>query len=266
MVLEQRSKGSVNPCFVNTCLEDRMIQAPNALSEETIKNIAAVVYAAGSDTNLASLTVFVFSMMVHPEVQKRAQQELDSVLGGDRLPTFADKDQLPYLWNVLREVFRWIVVFPFAIPHRSIKEDAYKGYYIPEGATVMGNSWALLHDPAVYRDPESFLPERYNDKNVPDPIDYGVFGYGRRSCSGKNMAVDTVWIAMATILSMYDISAPIDENGKPVVPELKFRRTTIKHIAPFNCFFKPRSPSAAALVRQEIDRCVQNGSLPSFAQ
>ncbi|CAA7268209.1 unnamed protein product [Cyclocybe aegerita] len=264
MVLDQRATGTANPSFVNTCLEDRMIGAPDALSEEAIKNIAAVVYAAGSDTNLASLTVFVLSMMMHPEVQKKAQQELDSVLGGERLPTFNDIDQLPYLWNVMREVFRWIVVFPFAIPHQTMKEDVYKGYYIPAGATVIGNSWAILHNPAVYPDPESFKPERYEDKNVPDPIDNGVFGFGRRSCSGKAMAIDTVWIAMATVLSAYDICMPVDENGKPIVPEVKFRRTTIKHVAPFKCVFKARSKGAVNLMKQEVERLVRDGSLPAF--
>lgn len=51
--------------------------------------------------------------MLHPEAQKHAQKELDSVLGGERLPTFSDIEQLPYCKNLLREVFRWIVVCKF---------------------------------------------------------------------------------------------------------------------------------------------------------
>ena len=104
-----------------------------------------------------------------------------------------------------------------------------------------------MHDPEVYPDPEAFIPERYEAANVPDPMDYGAFGYGRRfvkvvavsvlsltstfmtrSCSGKNMAIDTVWIAMATILTVFEISKPLDGNGKPIEPKRGFLRSTIK--------------------------------------
>jgi hypothetical protein len=152
-----------------------------------------------------------------------------------------------------------------AIPHRAMKADTYNGYHIPANATVLGNTWylrhyllcpysdtgiyyrALLHDPEVYPDPETFIPERYEAENVPDPMDYGAFGYGRRSvkvfavlvlsltftlmtrsCSGKNMAIDTVWIGMATILTVFEISKPLDENGKPIEPRRGFLRSTIK--------------------------------------
>ncbi|KAK7449185.1 hypothetical protein VKT23_013331 [Stygiomarasmius scandens] len=254
MVKDQLAKGTAhNPSFVGMCLEDRLNNSPSALSEDVIKSLAAVVYAAGSDTNLASITSFILAMVIHQDVQKKIQAELDSVLGGERLPEFSDKEHLPYLWNVLREVMRWLVVFPFAIPHRAMAADTYNGYYIPKDATVLGNSWALLHDPEVYPDPETFNPDRYNSKNVPDPIDYAVFGFGRRSCSGKNMALDTVWIAMATVLAVYDIKKPIDANGKEVTPKVEFRRSTINHPAPFECSFKPRSAAALALIQQAVE-------------
>ncbi len=82
-------------------------------------------------------------MTLHPEAQKRAQAELDAVLG-DRLPTFADKDDLPYVTAVMKEVFRWIPVLPLAVPHRAINSDQYKGFYIPAGASVLGNTWYVV--------------------------------------------------------------------------------------------------------------------------
>lgn len=252
MVVEQQKQGVSNASFVGTCLEDRAQNLPEALSEDAIKSIAAVVYAAGSDTNLATLTCFVLAMVLHTDVQKRLQAEIDSVTDGERLPTFEDKEELPYFMDVFREVMRWLVVFPVAIPHRATTEDSYKGYYIPKDSTIIGNSWAVLHDPVTYPDPETFNPDRFvKDKSLPDPMDIAAFGYGRRSCSGKAMAIDTVWIAMATMLTVYDMEKPLNKEGKPVDPIVAFRRAAINHPAPFECRFVPRSKARLALLQQD---------------
>ena len=106
---------------------------------------------------------------------------------------------------------------------------------------------AIMHNPDVYPVPETFKPERHEAEGVPDPIECGVFGYGRRqvgtiagvkstlissssirSCSGKNMALDTVWIAMATILTVFNIKKAVDEKGNIITPAIEFRRSTIK--------------------------------------
>jgi cytochrome P450 len=168
------------------------------LTEELIKDSAAVAYAAGADTSVSTLTTFFLAMTLHPEAQKRAQAELD-VEVGDRLPTFADKDSLPYVTALMKEVLRWIPVLPVAVPHRAVNSDQYKGYFIPAGASVLGNAWyaviiteavffrfpsctsrAILHDASVFVEPEKFKPERFIERDLPDPADSGVFGFGRR--------------------------------------------------------------------------------------
>jgi cytochrome P450 len=132
------------PCFVSTCLEQNAASTAegkgDVLTEELIKDSAAVAYAAGADTSVSTLTTFILAMTLHPEAQKRAQAELDTVLG-DRLPTFSDRDNLPFVTAVMKEVLRWIPVLPLAVPHRAINSDQYKGYYIPAGASVLGNTW-----------------------------------------------------------------------------------------------------------------------------
>lgn len=86
-------------------------------------------------------------MCTSPEIQKRAQAEIDSVVGHDRLPEFKDRDNLPYIEALLSEVFRWMTVTPLGgIPHASVNDDEYEGYFIPGGATVFPNIWlALFH-------------------------------------------------------------------------------------------------------------------------
>ena len=80
-------------------------------------------------------------MASHPEVQKRAQEELDAFVGPDRLPTVEDKPGLPYVAALVKECFRWRSVVPLAVPHLSTEEDEYNGYRIPKGSIVVANTW-----------------------------------------------------------------------------------------------------------------------------
>jgi cytochrome P450 len=81
---------------------------------------------------------------VAPDVQKRAQQEIDSVVGRNRLPTYDDWESLPYVEAVMREVLRWRPVLPLGIPHRVIDDDIYKGYLIPKGELWICTVWRGL--------------------------------------------------------------------------------------------------------------------------
>jgi cytochrome P450 len=132
------------PCFVSTCLEQNAASVASGkgeiLTEVLIKDTAAVAYAAGADTSVSTMKTFLLAMTLHPEAQKRAQAELDAVLG-DRLPTFADRDDLPFVTAIMKEVFRWIPALPLAVPHRTVNSDQYKGYFIPAGVSVFGNAW-----------------------------------------------------------------------------------------------------------------------------
>ena len=78
----------------------------------------------------------VFSLVLHPEAQKKAQAEIDQVVGQDRLPTFEDRASLPYVEALYREIQRWRPVTPLGFPHATVKDDVYKGYYIPSGELI----------------------------------------------------------------------------------------------------------------------------------
>lgn len=124
-------------------------------------------------------------MITHPEVMKKAQAEIDSVVGSDRLPTFSDRSSLPYLDCVMTEVLRMGVAVPLGLPHRLMEDDVYRGMFIPKGTLVFANVWNILRDEALYPEPFEFKPERYlveaDELTVRrrDPRQY-VFGYGRR--------------------------------------------------------------------------------------
>ena len=91
----------------------------------------------------------MLAMTVYPDAQKKAQAELDAVIGPDRLPTFEDRDSLPYVNAVFKETTRWNPVLPLAISHKTTEEDVYNGYYIPAGTVIIPNNWCVL--PAIAR-------------------------------------------------------------------------------------------------------------------
>ena len=87
------------------------------------------------------MTSFLLAMTMYPEVQRKIQAELDSVVGTDRLPTFADRDSLPYLATTMKEIIRWGPTTPLGAPHCVEQDDVHNGYFIPKGSIIMANIW-----------------------------------------------------------------------------------------------------------------------------
>ncbi|KAF7296433.1 Cytochrome P450 [Mycena chlorophos] len=221
-----------------------------------IKTVAANVYGAGADTTVASLGWFVLAMLAYPEAQKKAQAELDEVLGHGNLPTFSDQAALPYTTALVKEVLRWRAVTPLGVPHFVDVEDEYAGYRIPAGSTVIGNVWALLRDENIYPDPIPFKPERFLrdgklDPTVRDP-DTIAFGFGRRICPGKTFATTTVWINVASMLATLNIEKCVDAEGKVVEPTYEAFPGLISGPLPFECAITPRSQQAAQAIQATL--------------
>lgn len=83
-------------------------------------------------------------MVLYPDIQRKAQAELDEVIGRDRLPTMDDERRLPYIDALIKELHRFNPVVPL-IPHSTRYEDEYQGYRIPKEAWIMANSWYIQH-------------------------------------------------------------------------------------------------------------------------
>lgn len=116
---------------------------------------------AGADTTVTSMAVFLIACMLHPEAQEKARREIDAVVGRDRLPTFEDRQRLPFVDAMCNEVLRWRPVLPIAGPHAASEDGSYEGFFIPKGALVIGNTWSIFRDSSVYPDPDAFKPEGF---------------------------------------------------------------------------------------------------------
>ncbi|KAJ5631592.1 cytochrome P450 [Penicillium longicatenatum] len=192
--------------------------------------LSLMVVMAAADTSQMSTWSFLEAMLQFPDVQKKAQKEIDDV-AGDRIPVFEDLDSIPYVRCIMKEVWRWRPPVALGHPHVTTKELEYGGYRIPKGSRIHINAWAIGHDANRHKDPERFWPERYShDKtttmesiNSPDVTqrDHFAFGSGRRVCPGYHVAERSLGVSIMRILWAFDIK-PSSTAKLPLDPS-KYR-------------------------------------------
>ncbi|KAG8928006.1 hypothetical protein FRC01_006592 [Tulasnella sp. 417] len=159
----------------------------------------------GVDTSESTLESLVLAMALFPSVQEKVHAELDRIVGQDRLPTFEDQQALAYLHAVVLETLRWHPVGTVGLPHTSLTDDTYQGYFIPKETAVIVNVWGISRNTKYYSNPSAFYPERFT-KPIPelDPRRF-AFGFGRRICPGNDLAFQSIWILAASILWGFEI-------------------------------------------------------------
>ncbi|KAH6919340.1 cytochrome P450 98A3 [Coprinopsis sp. MPI-PUGE-AT-0042] len=228
------------PSMVGHLLERLPSDGPEARGEELVaQNVTTVAYVGGADTTIGTASGLILALAMHPDVQRRAQEEIDTTIGPYRLPDFDDYERLPYLQALVKEVVRMWPVAPLAVPHAASEDDVYNDYFIPRGTIVMPNSWAIFRDPAIYPDPYEFRPERFlkDGKINPDILDPNAcaFGFGRRyvqpllSCSsltkhflptesvqGRWLSQESLSLYSASLLALFTVSPAKDAAGSPI--------------------------------------------------
>ncbi|KAF9233018.1 cytochrome P450 [Melanogaster broomeanus] len=242
-VQDALAQGTAAPSMISVALKD-LDSERDADQIETIKGAAAGAYGGGADTTFASLGVFFLAMVLYPEAQRRAQAEIDAVIGNDRLPTFEDRPSMPFLEATLRETLRWHPVAPLGVAHHAREADSFDGYHIPKGATVLPNVWAMTHDDVRYPDSNDFKPERFlnSDGTLNDDAVSYVFGFGRRICPGRHFADASLWSAIASILAVLKIERPAGFT------EPEWILGQVSYPGPFLCHITPRVPERLEVI------------------
>ncbi|KAI0062668.1 CyP450 monooxygenase [Artomyces pyxidatus] len=262
--------GTARPSITLANLEQiEDIDSPeSARALELIAEASGSLYSAGADTTVSTLASFFLMLAQYPDTQKKAQAELDAVTGRERLPDYSDRPRLPYIDAICKELLRWNVVTPIALPHAAMQDDEYNGYFIPRGATVIANTWqvsrtvhrihltldfrAILHDPTVYPDPETFRPERFltEDGNVKDdPTLSAAFGFGKRVCPGRHLVDMTLFIFVTSVLSVFTVAKAKDAQGHEIPVDCVLSTSTlISYPEPFKCSITPRDSNAQRLI------------------
>ncbi|KAF8182928.1 cytochrome P450 [Pholiota molesta] len=250
-VVADMKSGTAVPSYTSTLLDSHRdsFGSISPEDEEDIRgSLGRCLQVTAEDTTIASLHTFVLSMLLYPHELKKAQDEIDKVLGKNRLPNIDDRPSLPYLECVLKEVVhRMNPMVPLGMPHRLMEDDFYRDFYIPEGTNVLANIYAILRD---CHEPDVFRPDRYlQDENLPDPLGV-IFGFGRRICPGRHLAESSYWAIAANMIAAFDISKSLDEHGNDTNDNYGFTTGFVRHPKPFKCSIKPRSSNLPHLINQ----------------
>ncbi|XP_027336181.1 cytochrome P450 78A3-like [Abrus precatorius] len=216
-------KTQTNRDFVHVLLS---LQGPDKLSDSDMIAVLWEMIFRGTDTVAVLIEWILARMVLHPEVQRMVQEELDEVVGGGAV-TEEDVAAMVYLPAVVKEVLRLHPPGPLLSWARlAITDTTIDGYHVPAGTTAMVNMWAIARDPEVWRDPLEFMPERFVD-GEPDFSVFGSdlrlapFGSGRRTCPGKTLGLSTVTFWVARLLHEFEW-VPCDEgNGVDLTEVLR---------------------------------------------
>ncbi|QRV92905.1 cytochrome P450 family protein [Ceratobasidium sp. AG-Ba] len=204
-------------------------------TKEHIKCIAATLYGAGSDTTVSGVQSFFLAMTLYPDVQARAQEEIDAYMRNPSrtdapytMISPADRPNLPYTGALVRELLRWHPIVPL-VGHRvgqngdNLVVSEGNTYQLPAGCLMVINVWKIMHDPEVYEEPDRFIPERFLVENPPPGPENYAFGFGRRICPGLHVAQQSI-----NLLANFTITKARDENGVEIVPEERYSDAIIR--------------------------------------
>jgi cytochrome P450 len=231
-----------------------------------LSGLTGNLFGAGADTSSSTLVTFVLACCAFPDAMKKAQAEIDRVIGPNRSPHWDDAPNLPYINAFVKEVLRWrSVAIIGGQPHSPTQDDTYNGWLIPRGAWVQGNVWAIHHHEREFPDPDRFYPDRYlegNDHRRPFPGDRGymTFGWGRRVCSGQALAEQGTWVTVARLLWGFDIRKARDPlTGREIdVDIFAFTNGLNMRPQPFPCEIVPRSEEIEEAILREGEKAVQD--------
>ncbi|KAL2862702.1 cytochrome P450 [Aspergillus lucknowensis] len=220
IVLERRKKvGSVGSCL-DTLME------------------------GGSDTSSSIILAFIHAMTKWTDVLKKAQAEIDAVVGAQRTPVWEDYDKLPYVVSTVKEAMRWR----------------------PAGTTMIVDGWGLHCDGTRFANPDVFDPDHYKGvtslasefagSSDPDTSDHYGYGTGRRIFPGIHVSERNLLLAIAKIIWAFDIEAGSDEEGNRVEPDSSpgtgYSEGFLVCAKDFKCTIRPRSDARRETIMREF--------------
>ncbi|KAJ2903706.1 cytochrome p450 [Zalerion maritima] len=252
MIVESESGGGGDSKKVDA---GRNPVARAMLTEGELKGAAAAVLVAGGSTTWSTVCACFLFLTLFPDVQDKIQKELDACLhqgGRPRLPTFDDLPRLPYLCGFVHEVLRLLPLNPVIIPHANTAGDEYKGYRIPARSIILVNAKAINLDPSTYSNPHLFEPERFmstKDGGREEPPPLGNFGFGRRKCPGRELALQGVRVCLAVMLGVLDVKG---DHTRPNKVDVCLGLGG--HPGPFQAHLSVRRPDMAELLLDDLDR------------
>ncbi|KAB0792142.1 hypothetical protein PPYR_15774 [Photinus pyralis] len=223
--VEECKKGFVpsdHRSFIDAYL-DRLIssETKTSFSEDQLLAVCLDIFMAGTETCAKTLAFAFLYLTLKPDIQAKAQEEIDAVVGPHRLPTIEDRPRLKYVESVALESMRVLAGLAHCVPHRALKDTHLNGYFIPKDTVIIGNLRGVVMDES-WPDKEAFQPERFiKDGRVQIPENYIPFGLGKRRCLGEALAKANVFLFVAGLLQQFKFSiAPYQPPTEEIIDGL----------------------------------------------
>ncbi|KAJ5215367.1 m-hydroxybenzyl alcohol hydroxylase [Penicillium cinerascens] len=257
-VRDRRARGIHRDSFMDRVL-DHMQKTP--LSESQLRFLGGVLMEGGSDTSSSLILTIIQAMTKFPAVQARAHAEIDRVVGSERSPALSDFARLPYINCIIKEAHRWRPVSPLGVSHAVAQDDYINGMFLPKGATIVLNVWAIHHDPHCWPDPDRFEPARF--ENYPalaptyaatgewDKRDHYGYGAGRRICPGIHLAERNLFIGVAKLLWAFEFMQPVNSYSD-IDPESGASQGFLHCPKTYSCGVRLRAPEKRETISREF--------------
>ncbi|CAG8891773.1 unnamed protein product [Penicillium egyptiacum] len=248
---------TVQDCLAKTMVE---VRYKEELDDLDMAILASAFMIGGVETTAAIMQWFSALIPAYPEIQKKAQEELDRVIGRDRLPAIEDEKNLPYCHAIIKEVERVHNPFWLGTPHVASEDFVYQGKFIPKDTVVVLNTWTMHYDPARHSSPKKFDCQCCRSDEA-RPLDVWSWisnslsatkqkarltSFSRRVCPGMIVAEREIWLTISRMLWAFDM---YEIPGEPI--DLKeYDGLSGRSPVPFRIGLKPRHDNVAKLLEK----------------
>lgn len=182
----------------------------SSFNDENLSMVTSDLFVAGMVSTSTTLTWALLLMILHPDVQRRVQQEIDEVIGQARQPEMGDQAHMPFTMAVVHEVQRYADIVPLGVPHMTTRDIKVQGFLIPKGTRLITNLSSVLKDKTAWKKPFRFDPEHFLDAEgrFVKQEAFMPFSAGRRVCLGEPLARMELFLFFTRLLQRFDFSVP----------------------------------------------------------
>jgi cytochrome P450 len=220
-------------------------QLGKSMPESEIAGMIGAIQQTSVEALSIVTRLTIKALVLNPDCMRRGQEELDHVVGLERIPSASDLPQLPYVNAIVNEAMRWQPPSPIALPHVNTQDDEYMGYHIPKGTSIIPNLWVMGTN---FPDPEKYQPERWLEN--PD-LPFVPFGFGRRLCPGRHVAHTSITAIVAQLLWAYNFSHACRDGKKVEIDAWDLILTAVVDSKSFAASFQVRSEKHREIIEKE---------------
>ncbi|XP_075056907.1 uncharacterized protein LOC142143092 [Mixophyes fleayi] len=198
--------------FIDAFLVKQQEEKNNDHSYYHNKNLLSLVrnlFSAGLETTATTLRWGLLLMTKYPDIQEKVQKEIETVIGNLH-PKYDHRHQMPYTNAVIHEIQRFANIVPMNLPHQTIKDVNFMGYFLPEGTFIIPLLTSVLYDETQFKEPQQFNPQHFLDSkgNFVKSDAFMPFSAGRRVCAGENLAKMELFLFFTSFLQKFTFRKP----------------------------------------------------------